>query len=80
MHQKNVETSWKEAREQYFIWKTKFGFRKRCGTREETSVMRLLFERRLDFYERLIVCFLDLEKALIELSGQSFSKFSKRSE
>ena len=52
-----------ENKAKYFIGKTQFGFRKGCGTREAISVMRLLCERRLEFDEKLFVCFVDFEKA-----------------
>ena len=52
-----------ENKPKYFIWKTQFGFRKGCGTREAIPVMILLYERRLEFDEELVFCFVDFEKA-----------------
>ena len=51
-----------ENRAKYFIGKTQFGFRKGCGTREAIAVIRMLSERRLEFYEELFVCFVNFEK------------------
>ena len=69
-----------ENNAKYYIRKTQFGFRKRCEMREVISVMRLQCERRLEFDEELFICFMDFKNLLIEKSGQSFSKYSKRSE
>ena len=51
-----------ENKAKYFIGKTKFGFKKGCGTREAISVMRLLCKSRLEFDAELFVCFVDFEK------------------
>ena len=67
-----------ENKAKYFIGKTQFIFRKGSATRKTISVMRLLSERRLEFVEELCIFF--EKKLLIELSGQSFSKYSKRLE
>ena len=44
------------------IWKTQFGFRKGCGTREAIPVMRSLYERRLEFMKSCLFALLILKK------------------
>src|SRR6218665_3626713 len=46
-----------------YLWKNQLGFRKGCGTREATGVMRMLCERSLEHDNELFTCFVDFEKA-----------------
>ena len=66
-----------ENKAKYFIGKTQFGIRRGCGSREAISAMRLLCERRLEFEEELLVCFVVFEKILIELNGKAFRSTQK---
>ena len=43
--------------------KTQFGFRKGCGTREATGVLRTICERSLEHGNEVFICFVDFEKA-----------------
>ena len=46
-----------------FISKTRFGFKKGCGTREAIGVMRMLCEKVLDHGKEVFICFVEYEKA-----------------
>ena len=47
-----------------FLSPSQFGFRKNCGTRDATGVMRQIIERRLEIGKDVCVCFVDFEKVL----------------
>ena len=46
-----------------YLENDQFGFRKERGTRDAIGVVRCLDERRMEFNEDLLVCFVDYEKA-----------------
>src|SRR6478609_9632819 len=48
-----------EAKARVFIGRNQFGFRKGCGTRDATGVMRMICERSLEFGNNVYICFVD---------------------
>ena len=51
-----------ESKIEPLISQTQFGFRKGCGTREATGVLRTLCERSLEHDKDVFICFVDFEK------------------
>src|SRR6476661_2031645 len=51
-----------EAKARDFIGQNQFGFRKGCGTRDATEVMRMICERSLESGNNVYICFVDHEK------------------
>ena len=52
-----------EAKARDFIGRNQFGFRKGCGVRDAIRVMRMIYERSVDFGNNVYICFVDFEKA-----------------
>ena len=46
------------------IGKDQFGFRRGKGTRDAIGMLRIISERTLEIDEKLIICFIDWQKAL----------------
>ena len=52
-----------EAKAEAFLGDDQYGFRRGCGTREGIAAMRTLYERSLEYDNKVYVCFVDYEKA-----------------
>ena len=61
-----------------FLSPSQFGFRKYCGTRDATGVMRQIIERRLEIGEDTYICFVDFEKAFDRVNWDLLLKALKQ--
>ena len=55
-----------EAKAKDFIGRNQFGFRKGYGSRDAIGVMRMICEKSLECGNNVYICFVDVEKHLIE--------------
>ncbi|CAF0993956.1 unnamed protein product [Didymodactylos carnosus] len=67
-----------EAKTQYFIGKTQFGFRRGCETKEAIGVMRMLYERCLEHGLDVFICFVDFEKAFDRVNWKKLMEILKK--
>ena len=66
-----------EARAKDFLSKGQFGFRSGVGTRDAIGVMRMLYERSLEYGNDLYVCYIDFEKAFDRVRWDKMMKVLK---
>ena len=64
-----------EAKARDFIGQNQFGFRKGCGTRDAIGVMRMIWERSLEFGNNVYICFVDFEKAFDTVNWERLRRY-----
>ena len=52
-----------ESTAESYLGKDQFGFRKGRGIRDAISALRVLYERNLEYNNKVYVCYIDYEKA-----------------
>jgi len=63
-----------EAKARDFIGRNQIGFRKGCGTRDAIGVMRMIFEKSLEFGNNVYICFVDFKKAFDRVNWEKMMK------
>src|SRR6478609_6456300 len=63
-----------DAKARDFIGQNQFGFRKGCGMRDATRVMRMIYERSLEFGNNVYICFVDFEKTFDRVNWEKMMK------
>src|SRR6478609_5520196 len=69
-----ILTNRTEAKARNSIGQNQFGFRKGCGTRDAIGVMRMIYERSLEFGNNVYICFVDFEKAFDRVNWEKMMK------
>jgi len=52
-----------DTKAELYLGKGQYGFRERGGTRDATAVRQVLYERNLEYNNKVFVCYVDYEKA-----------------
>jgi len=58
-----------ESTAESYLGKDQFGFRKGRGTRDATAALCVLYERNLEYNNKVYVCYVDYEKAFDRVDG-----------
>ena len=61
-----------------FIKKDQFGFRRKIGTREAITTLRVIYEKMIEFGQNLYICFVDYEKAFDRINWQKLMECLKQ--
>ena len=61
-----------------FIEKDQFGFRRKIGTREAITTLRVIYEKVIEFGQNLYICFVDYEKAFDRINWQKLMECLKQ--
>jgi len=60
-----------ESKVQEFLGRDQYGFRSGRGTRDTIAALRVLYERTLEFNNKVYICYVDFEKAFDRIDPQT---------
>ena len=66
-----------ESKAEPYLGKDQYGFRTGCGTRDAIAAMRVLCDRSLEHNNKVIVCYVDYEKAFDRVNWEKLMKVLK---